>query len=138
VALSVDRHTLAKRRWRGRAVDGEEFGFELHDPLTDGAVFFESATARYVIEQQPEPLLAIALTDPESAARIAWQIGNLHFPVAVKEGRILVENDLAIRQMLERDHVPFEAVEAVFQPLNAGAGHHHHHETASPRADHSH
>src|SRR5690606_16423726 len=56
VALHVDRQTLAKRRWRGAAEDGAEFGFELEAPLKEADVFFQTAAARYVIRQHPEPV----------------------------------------------------------------------------------
>ncbi|MBL4640618.1 MAG: hypothetical protein JKX86_02280, partial [Verrucomicrobiales bacterium] len=43
VELVADRFKLQKRRWRGEASDGADFGFELAEPLGHGAVFFESA-----------------------------------------------------------------------------------------------
>lgn len=125
VAVRADRRTLAKTRWRAQAEDGTEFGFDLARPLHHGAAVFQSERARYVIEQRPEALLRVAVTDPTEAARVGWMIGNLHFPAQVRDGGIYVEADLAIRQMLTREHIPFEETEGVFQPLHAG-GHHHH------------
>ena len=61
VTLSVERINLAKRLWRGTAADGAEFGFELAAPLRPGDVFWQTAAARYVIVQQPEPVLEISL-----------------------------------------------------------------------------
>jgi len=55
--LKVDRLRLAKRRWRGFAEDGEEFGFDLEYPLRDGTFFFHSETRSYAIEQQTEPVI---------------------------------------------------------------------------------
>ena len=37
ISIPIDRYTLAKRRWRGVAEDGREFGFDLEAPLADGA-----------------------------------------------------------------------------------------------------
>ncbi len=126
ITLSADRHTLAKRRWRGTAENGREFGFDLAEPLSHGVTFFQTSDARYVIAQTPEPVLAVHLHDPTQAARVAWQVGNLHFPVAIRAGTILVEDDLALRQMFEREHIHFKSVREVFQPLSGAAGHHHH------------
>ena len=125
VAVRVDRRTLAKTRWRAQAEDGTEFGFELAQPQRPGAAVFQSERARYVIEQRPEPLLRVAVADPTEAARVGWMIGNLHFPAQVRDGGIYVEADLAVRQMLAREDIPFEETEGVFQPLHTG-GHHHH------------
>ena len=124
VALRVDRRTLAKTRWRAVADDGREFGFELARPLPHGATVFQQA-ARYVIDQRPEPILRLAVSDPTEGARLGWMIGNLHFPAQVRDGALFVEADLAIRQMLEREHIPFEETQGVFEPMKTG-GHHHH------------
>ena len=125
VAVRADRRTLAKTRWRAQAEDGAEFGFELARPLRHGAAVFQNATVCYVIEQRPEAVLRLAVTEPTEAARLGWMIGNLHFPAQVRDGAIYVEADSAVRQMLAREHVEFEETEGVFQPLHAH-GHHHH------------
>ena len=124
VAVRADRRTLAKTRWRAQAEDGTEFGFDLARPLRHGAAVFQNDRARYVIEQRPEALLRVPVADPTEAARLGWMIGNLHFPAQVRDGGIFVEADVAVRQMLERESIPFEETKGVFQPLIAG-GHHH-------------
>ena len=94
VELVADRFKLQKRRWRGEASDGADFGFELAEPLGHGAVFFESATHRYHIRQTPESVLAIRLAgNATEAAETGWQIGNLHMPVQVAAGEIRVGDD---------------------------------------------
>ena len=40
VTLSAERRQFLKRRWRGIAEDGTEFGFDLETRLTDGGVIF--------------------------------------------------------------------------------------------------
>ena len=124
VAVRADRRTLAKTRWRAQAEDGTEFGFDLARPLRHGAAVFRCEGVCYVIEQRPEPLFRVAVSDPTEAARLGWMIGNLHFPAQVRDGGIYVEADPAVRQMLEREDIAFEETEGIFQPLHAG-GHHH-------------
>ncbi len=124
VAVRADRRTLAKTRWRAQAEDGTEFGFDLARPLRHGAAVFQNGRTRYVIEQRAEPLLRVTVSDPTTAARLGWMIGNLHFPAQVRDGGIFVEADPAVRQMLEREDIAFEETEGIFQPLHAG-GHHH-------------
>ena len=125
VFLTPDRATLAKRRWRGVAQDGREFGFDLDHALSDGSVFFREPGKSYVISQAPEPVLEIALDqDPIRAASLAWQIGNLHFPIEITDSLIRCSDDPAIRQMLQREGVDALANMAVFRPI---AGHAHHH-----------
>jgi urease accessory protein len=117
ITLRVERITLAKRLWRGRAEDGTEFGFELAAPLQHGETIFESATARYVIEQVPEPVVEIMLdVAPSAAAGIGWAIGNLHLELQAEPTRLLAPDEPAVRQLLDRLKVPFRATTAIFRP----------------------
>jgi urease accessory protein len=117
IAVRVDRITLAKRLWRGAAEDGVEFGFELAAPLTHGATVFQSATARYVIQQQPEPVIEVSLAvAPSAAAGIGWAVGNLHLELQAEATRLLAPDEPAVRNLLARLNVPFTATTAIFRP----------------------
>ncbi len=117
VFLLADRVTLAKRRWRGVAQDGREFGFDLDHRLSDGAVFHRESGKCYVISQTPESVLEIALgSDPSRAAVISWQIGNLHFPVEITDEVIRCADDPAIRLLLSRERVSLAPCYGSFSP----------------------
>jgi urease accessory protein len=127
VVLTADRATLGKRRWRGVADDGREFGFDLEEVLSHGSVFFREAGKCYVISQATEPVLTIEIgDDPMRIAALAWQIGNLHFPIEVTTSTICCADDPAIRQMLQREQIAWRQATAVFRPF-AGTSHAHHH-----------
>jgi urease accessory protein len=128
--LLTDRATLAKRRWRGVAEDGREFGFDLDEPLTHGTTFFAEEDRCYVLEQTPEEVLEIPVATVELAARIGWSLGNLHFGVQVLPEAVRVTDDPAVLQFLQREDVAFRRVKVVFLPLSPGAQSHAH--------DHSH
>ncbi len=117
VALRADRFTLAKRLWRGTADDGTEFGFELQSPLKHGETVFESPTARYVIQQAPEPVVEISLdVAPSAAAGIGWAVGNLHLELQAEPTRLLAADEPAVRQLLDRLNVPYRQTTAIFRP----------------------
>lgn len=117
VALRVERTQLAKRRWRGVAEDGTEFGFELESPLKPGETVYESQSARYVVHQMPEAVLEVALDMPPSAAvGIGWAVGNLHLELQSEATRLRALDEPAVRQLFERLKVPFVATTAVFRP----------------------
>jgi urease accessory protein len=139
VPLHADRFQLAKKRWRGRAADGQEFGFELETALGHGVLFHANDRAAYVIEQAREGVLALALpSDAAAAAEMGWKLGNLHVPIQVERDAVFVADEPGMRQNLERQHLAFQAREAVFTPLRAGHGHFPH-EHASPHGHtHSH
>jgi urease accessory protein len=118
VALRTDRRLLAKRLWRGVAADGTEFGFQLGKPLQPGDTFYQTATARYVIEQEPEPVLEISLAGlpPSATAGIGWAVGNLHLEFSSEATRLLTPDEPAARQLFARIQVAFTPTSAVFRP----------------------
>lgn len=126
VPLRADRHTLAKRRWRGVAADGREFGFDLEHPLAGGEAIFATEAAVYRLEQSPETVLEVALTDATDAARLGWLLGNLHFRIAVADGLVHAPDDPAVVQLLEREHISYRSTQAVFRPLGSSHSHGHH------------
>lgn len=127
VNLPVDRTQLAKRRWRGTASDGTEFGFNLESPLSHQDAFFQVDQRLYQIEQLKEPVFLVPYQSVKESAWMGWMVGNLHFPASFSEDGLLVQNDLAVRQMLERNHISFHEEMRVFAPQTASGGHHHHH-----------
>ncbi|MSU48442.1 MAG: urease accessory protein UreE [Opitutus sp.] len=117
IVLRTDRLTIAKRLWRGTAEDGMEFGFELSAPLKHGDTIFQTATARYVISQQPEPVVEISLDLAASAAAgIGWAIGNLHLELSAEPTRLIAADEPAIRNLLDRLKVPYRSTTAIFRP----------------------
>jgi urease accessory protein len=122
----ADRQALTKRRWHGVADDGTDFGFDLESHLHAGDIIFETETAQYVLSQKPEPLLEVALGGAEAAARTAWSLGNLHFPIEVRRETIRVVDDPAVQLCLERDHTPFKVITDIFHPIKAVASGHSH------------
>lgn len=118
VELRVERRTLMKRLWRGTAADGTEFGFELSAALKHGDTFFQTDTVRYVIVQEPEPVLEVRIGElPASAtAGIGWAVGNLHLEFSSEADRLLTPDEPAARQLFTRIQVDFTVTTAVFRP----------------------
>ena len=125
IVLAADRLTLAKRRWRGVADDGREFGFDLGEPLRDGAAFFSEGGATYVLVQRAEPVLEIPMGSPMESAKAAWLVGNLHFPVQLAADIIRVADDPSLRQMAAREGIVFSEARRVFHPIYAAHSHGH-------------
>ena len=121
VTLWAERRLFLKRRWRGAAEDGLEFGFDLESRLSDGGVILQTEAADYVVRQIPEPVVVIELTGMDEAALAGWKIGNLHLPVEIKAGEIRVVHDAAILQLLEREGWPWREETVVFNPLRIAA-----------------
>ena len=44
ISIPVDRHKLARRRWRGTATDNTDFGFDVSDALAHGDCVYTTDT----------------------------------------------------------------------------------------------
>jgi len=118
VELRTERRTLMKRLWRGVAADSVEFGFELSAPLKHGDTFYQTGTARYVIVQEPEPVLEVLIGElPASAtAGIGWAVGNLHLEFSSEAHRLLTPDEPAARRLFDRIQISYTPTMAVFRP----------------------
>ena len=121
IDLVAERRVFLKRRWRGTAVDGTEFGFDLESRLSNGCVFHQTDTHDYVIRQELETVYQIRPSSADDAALMGWKIGNLHFPVQIIDGTLRITRDPAILQLIEREGWPFDEVTVVFNPLRVTA-----------------
>ncbi len=117
IKLVVERALFLKRRWRGVAEDGAEFGFDLESRLADGCVIFQKEEVDYVIQQLPELVYEVLIDSLQFAVLVGWKIGNLHFPVQILEGLVRVVHDPAIHQLLEREGWAFREATVIFNPL---------------------
>jgi urease accessory protein len=121
VRVSAERRQFLKRRWRGVAEDGTEFGFDLDQRLPDGAVIFQTDAHDFVVWQEPELVYVVSLGSPDEAALIGWRIGNLHLPVEIIGSTLRVLHDPAVRQLCEREGWPLVEETVVFKPLRVVA-----------------
>jgi len=121
IELLAERRLFLKRRWRGIAVDGTEFGFDLEARLIDGCVIHHANGIDYVVRQLPETVYRIDFVDPPQAALVAWKTGNLHLPAQILDDAILVLHDAAMANLLAREAWAYSEPEVVFQPMKAMA-----------------
>jgi len=121
VRLEAERAMFLKRRWRGIAEDGAEFGFDLESRLKDGCVFFQNEAAEYVIFQKPELVYQLDIDDGEFGALAGWKIGNLHLPVQIVDHVIRVIHDSAVLQLFQREGWSYKEMSVVFNPLRVTA-----------------
>lgn len=119
ILLLAERRQFLKRRWRGVAEDGVEFGFDLDERLTDGSVIHRSTEWDYVIRQLPEMVYEVHFSDPAGAALAGWKIGNLHMPVEVRPDCLRAVHDPAVGALLEREGWAFREITELFNPLRA-------------------
>lgn len=116
-----------RRRGRRRAVtrNGREVALALPtgSVLSPGSVLAVERDWYLAVEPASEPVLSVFPRDQAEAIRIAFEVGNRHFILALSGDALLVPDDPAMEQLLSRLEVPWERQVAVFDPI--GAGHRH-------------
>ncbi|HEY7206089.1 MAG TPA: hypothetical protein VIA61_17410 [Methylomirabilota bacterium] len=133
--LSVDEALLAgrerdtvrlgweERRWNRRRLvtaGGREVALALPtgSVLEPGAIIAVEPDWYLVVESRPEPLLAIYPESHDEAVRIAFDVGNRHFTLAMEDGVLLVPDDLAMEQLASRLGVRWDRRQAPYAPLD--------------------
>ncbi len=122
--------TWEQRRWtRGRLLTagGREIAIALQtgSVLEPGGILCVQPGWYASVEAAQEKTLAISPPSHDMALRVAFEVGNRHFPLAIDGEQLLVPDDSAMVQLLARLGVPWERRLAVFTPI--GMGHRHDH-----------
>lgn len=126
--------TWEERRWTRKRVvttQGREVGLALPTGslLRPGDVVAVEDEWYLEIDAKPEPVLAVTPKSRDEAIRVAFDVGNRHFPVAISGDDLLVPDDTAMEQLLTRLGVAWKRRAAVFAPL--GGEHSHEHGTSA-------
>jgi urease accessory protein UreE len=125
-AKEEDKLILAweQRRWaRGRftTVKGRKIGLALPTgtTLAPDASLWIGPDWYLRMEAAMEPVFEIFPADYKQAVQIAFEVGNLHFPLALRENKILVRDDKAMIRLMERLGALWERKQAVFDPIGS-------------------
>jgi urease accessory protein len=119
-----------QRRWvRGRftTAKGRKIGIALPTgaTLAPDSILWIGPDWYLRIEAAIEPVLEITPTGYEHAVRIAFEVGNRHFPLAMQQGKIVVPDDNAMLRLMDRLSASWERRQMVFDPIGAAQQHHH-------------
>ena len=102
--------------------------------LEDGQAFALSNGHTIAITAAPEPLLAIT----GDLTRLAWHIGNRHMPCQIEQGRLLIQRDHVIADMLRRLGAGLAEVTEPFTPEGGAYGHGRTHSHDHSHSHHDH
>jgi len=122
--------TWEQRRWiRGRFTTqkGRKIGIALPTgtTLAPDAILYVGADWYLKIEAAIEAVLEIFPSNYNEAVKIAFEVGNRHFPLALEESRILVPDDKAMVRLMERLGAPWERRQAIINPIGNTQLHQH-------------
>ncbi|MBI4638904.1 MAG: urease accessory protein UreE [Candidatus Rokubacteria bacterium] len=125
LVLTAEERRWGRRRVRTRRGRELQLALPTGSVLVPGELLYVGPDWYVVVEAAPEPVLALTPRSREESLRVAFEVGNRHFTLALDGERLLVPDDPAMEQLLARLGVAFERMEAVFMPI--GAGHRHDH-----------
>lgn len=111
--------------------EGNEYGIRLDEgTLQSGAVLFEDEDSILWIQTIPQRMIVITPKDINEMGKIAHMLGNMHKPVAVFSGKIMLEEDSVVKRLLNEKGIAFTEEEvSLSEPLQyANLAHHHNHE----------
>lgn len=140
VALTYEDRFL--RRKVLQTTDGRSLLVDLPKTtsLDHGGVLVLEEGGEIEVIAAPEPLLSIT---SDTLTRIAWHVGNRHTPCQIEPGRLLIQPDHVIREMLRHLGAEVTDVTEPFTPEGGAYGHgrthaHEHGHTHHHGQDHDH
>lgn len=119
-----------QRRWmRGRFTThkGRKIGVALPTgtTLAPDAILWIAPDWYLKVEAATEAVLEVVPLGYAEAIKIAFEVGNRHFPLAMQENRILVPDDKAMVTLMDRLGAPWQRRQAVFNPIGNTQAHFH-------------
>ncbi len=120
VTLTYDDRFLRRKVLTTDA--GERFLVDLEktSSLNSGDAFVLSDGRKIGVRAAPENLLEVT---GANLLRLAWHIGNRHTPCQIEEGRLLIQRDHVIRDMLQKLGAEVREVTEPFTPEGGAYGH---------------
>lgn len=125
--VTLDAEGRHRRRVAMKGEGGLAFLLDLPQPVglrdQDGLQLEDGRVV--LVRAAPEALVEITAKDASALARIAWHLGNRHFPAEILGGRIRIRRDHVIEALMLKLGASVEHIEAPFQPEGGAYGHHH-------------
>src|SRR5260370_10738197 len=116
--------TWEQRRWvRGRFTTdkGRKIGLALPTgtTLAPDAILWVEKDWYLRVEAATESVLEIFPPNYAEAVKIAFEVGNRHFPLAMQGNKLLVPDDKTMVRLMDRLGALWERRQAVFNPLGS-------------------
>lgn len=136
-----DRH---RRRMRLTTDDGQDLVLDLPQAvaLADGDGLMLEEGDFVAVRAAEEDVVEITAS-PDLLLRLAWHIGNRHFPAQIGASRILIRDDHVMVDMVEGLGAKVRRIRAPFNPeggayAHEAGAHSHSHEANSRQDGHDH
>ena len=105
LVLTAEERRWGRRRVTTRAGRALALALPTGSQLTPGEVLYVGAGWYVAIEAAPEPVLAVTPRSREEALRVAFEVGNRHFTLALDGDRLLVPDEDRKSTRLNSSHI---------------------------------
>lgn len=124
--VTLDWHDRARTRQRVRSRSGRELVIKLETGvrLPPGSVLAIGAGWHVTVEAASEYVWVITAPDRRTLLRVAWEMGNRHFPIDLRDDEIAVLYDHTLEELWPRLGVTAERARRPF--LSEGRPPHRH------------
>lgn len=102
---------FTKKILRVTSDHGNEYGIRVDEELKNGTVFKIDENKLVVLFVQEEKYIEIIPKDIDEMGETAHMLGNTHRPVVIENGKIYLENDPVVLQLLDKHNVSYSIKE---------------------------
>jgi urease accessory protein len=123
--LILSREDRRRGRRRVRTQKGIEIALALPTGtiLKDGDILHVDDRSYIAVEAVKEEVIVIHPGNVTDCALIAYEIGNRHLPISVREGIILTPRDGLLEEFLKRSGTNYKCAEEIFEPTPKAHAH---------------
>jgi urease accessory protein len=114
-----------RSRQRVSTLHGRELAFALPTGtvLEDGEIVYIGQGFYVSVEAEEEDVIVAPLRDATTAAALAYELGNRHLPVSLRDGMLATPYDRLVEEVLTKSGVPYSREKEKFEPVRIL--HHH-------------
>lgn len=108
--IYLDSDDLAKKILRVKSDYDKEYGIVLKDKeisLSDGDILFNDGKNLIVLKVNSEDVIIIEPKDINQMGEVAHLLGNTHIPVEINDGKIIVQYDYIIENILKENNIKY-------------------------------
>lgn len=120
LVMTCEQRPWPRQRLKTTAAREVALALPTGTSLAPGTVIAVGADWYIEIEAAPEALLVVRSADRDAAIRVAFEVGNHHFPLSIEGDELIVPDDSAMEQLLNRLGVRWERRHAAFNPIARG------------------
>jgi len=119
-------HDRRTTRQRARTLKGREIAIALPTGtvLMDGDVLYIGEGYHVTVKAEKEDVLVSVLGDATASARLGYELGNRHLPVAIGNDRLVTPYDRLVEDLFARSGIPYSRMKELFEPAERRDHHH--------------